>query len=382
MLSEVLYLDQNNIDSLAMFLDQVSLRKVIFRKGIYVLDRPITITQSYIEIVSENDDPNDVTIIGNSPNSHLLVLSNCHHVTVRGLTFKAEEDASICLTIESSHHTLVEYCRFFGGDDHFTVYYAGPKLAAGTATLAAYQNGQLDAHNVFTNNVVYSTWNGDALAFSLQKDGEVSNNVCRGGKIAIYMVVNCDVFYNRVIASHSHGIVVSLPTHNTRVYGNYIREPTSSGITIMSQLEHGDFEKTPNYNKIEKNHIEISKHHGIEIVDSIDTEISNNIVKNSSDVGVYLYRSSGCHIANNQISGSTTGILIDVDTNSNVVELNTIASYPPKISSRAVFLLTDTINNLIQSNLVTGETISNTIEDFGSNCIENNVHDTWRDTGA
>ena len=99
-------------------------------------------------------------------------------------------------------------------------------------------------------------------------------------------------------------------------------------------------------------------------------------------MGVYLYRSSGCRLANNQIGGSTTGILIDVDTNSNVVELNTIASYPPKISSRAVFLLTDTINNLIQSNLVTGETISNTIEDFGSNCIENNVHDTWRDTGA
>ena len=374
---EILYVDQSNFSNLQMIIDQVNLRKIIFRNGHYEIEQPIKIDKNYIEISSENDDPTDVIITNSKINGYVIILSNCHHVTIRGLTLSAKMNTSIALTVENSNHTLVEKCRFFGGDDHFTVYYSGPKLDAGPPTLNAYDNDILNVNNIFYNNIIYSNWNGDTLAFSLQKFGKVYNNVFCGGKIAIYMVKDSEIFYNKIFDSHSHGIVVSIPSQRLVIIGNYIQSSTSSAINLMNQIEHGPYNGIipieGHQIVINANVIEDSKHIGIELTDANTVEIKQNVISNSVN-GIYLHKSKSCKVYENNIKSCHIGIAIDVESENNLVSENKILSYYPVLTKWAIVSHLNTSDNKVTDNSFLGQYSSNAIEDFGiDNTFLNNV---------
>ena len=238
------------------------------------------------------------------------------------------------------NNNVIDNCIIKGGSETFAVYIAGASYTIGDDTLTAFNNNDLQYNNKIINCYLYSSWNGDAFSFSLQKNGVFSNNYCEGGRIAFYMCRESECNNNKIVNSLAQGIFVAAPCQDNVIIGNKIHISVSSGIKVQNQLEHtpllanqGAFN-----NIISNNSIYGCNNTGIEITGTLSFEVRGNIISNNtiSDVdnhGIYLQDAYANTIDGNTIknarSDSTTyargsGIyMVQRVTNNNITN-NTI----------------------------------------------------------
>jgi parallel beta-helix repeat protein len=309
-------------------------------------------------------------------------------VKIRNISLHVPHSKKVALVVASSHQTTVSNCYFYGNDDNFTVYYAGPgTLEAGLDTLEAYRDHRLDRDNVFSHNVVYTNFSGDAVSFSLQENGVFRQNIVRGGKLAVYMCRNTEVSQNCVYDANSQGLFVSLPSHNLSITKNHFYHCQFAGITVKQQLEHidpsGELNARSNYEiSISQNTIYDNDHIGIEINDGQDILVNDNHFLHNRFRGIYLLNSNRVILKNNVFSYFLVAIELVNITNSQI-NSNEFYTIHPQVTERALMMLeTDDLmneNNCVCNNRFVGK-MTEPIHDpnpHDSNIIGQNEHQEY-----
>lgn len=343
-----------------------------FEPGVYTLTKPLVIDRENVVLAGLHAAP-DVHIKQTTVDNDALVI-RASRVSVHHLSIHCENGNGIAVTHSDVSWTSVEHCHIYGSETYFAVYIAGKTLPPGEGTLQGYANGDLDAYNVFDNNIVYSKWSGDAISFSLQKYGSVRNNVVRGGQFSIYMVRDCIVSNNHVYDSSSYGIGISLPSHDLVVSNNHIEKCQSSGIALRPQLEHGEFAKESYRIDVKNNIIENVAYLGIEVTDSIDVNVVSNYVRRPKDTAIYVLRSENVVVADNRLSYFPKGIMLDVGTSQVTVKLNRLFSIYPDEAVFGVWMEVDTSNNSIVQNSLYGRYSNTPAKDLGTaNTVDQNA---------
>ena len=117
------------------------------------------------------------------------------------------------------------YQPFFG--DTSSRYEEGEK-----ETVDAYRGGYLDENNAVRNNEIYSGFDGDALVFTFQRNGEVSGNRIVKGSISLYMNRDTACRSNTVMNAPTYGIHLTLPSDNVYIDANRIVRSGASAIRV------------------------------------------------------------------------------------------------------------------------------------------------------
>lgn len=349
----------------------------IFDKGNYYLNDALLINKNNIVFKSAYCTARDVHIFQNNSQKDSIVINNCNGTKLIGISIHNTHVGKIALTLASVNYSLVESCNIYGNSDTFSVYYAGPKnLTAGQSTLSAYTNKELDNINVFRKNVVYAKWSGDSVSFSLQKNSNFTDNIIRGGKVAVYMCSGCAIENNIIYDSTTNGIYLSFPSDNITIANNKIYECQASAIKMANQVEHGPF--TPfNYSiKVSDNKIYDAKFYAIELNYAREiTIIDNNFV--STDIyGIYCYQCHNIRVTGNTISYFTVGVWFEAGTNIYIYYNKFNSVYPDE--SNNVVKMVQSSNGAINDNLIHGNIKydifaidnTNTNIDIGTNPIK------------
>ena len=325
---------------------------IILEKGTYSLGQTLVLEKEGTRIMGATGIAEDVHLIQESNQDGIVIRGK--NIALHGISVHVKTGENICLVNQSSHWTDVQNCTFYGSDQYFAVYYVGPEhLLAGQETIVAYQNGALDSNNIFDNNIIYATWTGDSVSFSLQKNGSFRNNLVRGGKVAIYMCKTCQVTNNYVTDSTTNGIFVSLPSVDLMINENFVSRCVQSGISIRKQLEHGDYNDLVNNITLKGNIILDTQFHGMEINDCHQVVVSGNEVKVVKEDGIYLLHSSDAMVNNNVIINARTGIVMDITSGPGQVKNNQIYSIEPSPCNHA--LVFDQVSDyLVENNQFVG----------------------------
>lgn len=344
------------------------------KPGNYEIYDQILINSDNIQIIGESGDPKDVHIFQKTLDKNGIVI-NADNITIKYISVHVETGGGISLTCKASDRTIVEYCHFYGNDNTFTVFYSGPELSSGIDTLNGYDNDILDSGNIFKNNIVYSKWSGDCVAFSLQKNGFVLNNLIRGGKLAIYMVKDVNVMHNYIYDSSAHGIFCSFPSKNIIMSYNTIRDCVSSAITCKMQLEHGEYTNSAigiGNISITNNMIQDAGYIGIE-VNNYKGKINNNNILWTKEVAIFINNSSDTEIINNVCSHFLRGIHVDINVTNLSINNNKLYSVYPENATFGVLIEPNTSNVVVMNNDISGQCTTDYIRNNGDNTIGNNT---------
>lgn len=316
----------------------------------------------YITKILLIDRPN-VKFIGNGYNQVHIIQQNMYDgfdvesdgFDMRNISLHVEHNDKVAIIFAGCNNTSITNCYIYGNSTTFSVYYAGPHLTAGDETVNAYNSGNLDSNNVFKSNVVYSNFSGDAISFSLQKDGIFTDNIIRGGKVAVYMCRDVIIKRNDIYDSTSEGIYLSLPSYNVAISSNKIYNCQSSGIKIAEQIEHPNFEKNKYDITISNNKFTSSYINSIAINDCNTIFVIDNMFLENGENAVYVARSNNVHMVNNVISYFNVGVII-FGTENLTFTNNELYSIYPKLSTKFVQIIdSDTINvsyNFVKGNIL------------------------------
>ena len=296
---------------------------------------------------------------------------------MRYISLHCEHDGKVALTVAGCHNTDVEYCYIYGNATTFSIYYAGPKVAAGYPTISAYFRNKLDYNNIFANNVVYSKWAGDAVSYSLQSYGYFGYNMVRGGKVAIYMCKNTKVMGNTIYDSSTQAIYISLPSHRLQICANKIFECDNSGIKIADQVEHGSFYIKDQYNiSIFNNIIYDSKTNAIELNNTIGYDIYNNNIISTDFNAIYLLKSPNGNIHHNKLSYSKIFVIVEQSPNVDIHH-NVCYSIYPTNSNHMVNVTVGSTNAKVHDNMLFGKLISVLVKQQADSIVNNNYQQLY-----
>lgn len=222
-------------------------------------------------------------------------------------------------------------CRVMGSATTFAVFAAGASTSAGAQTITNFNSNTLQEGNVIEDNYLYSTWNGDAFSFSLQKNGSISRNKCYGGRIAFYMTRNSNCSDNSIVNSANQGIFVGAPSWDNVISGNSIYMPASAGIKQQNQLEHPVSGMNALRNAVFGNTVEKAGGIGIEINESQNCTFSNNTFDTPNGHGIYMQTASNNSVCGNVIrnpneagDGTSAGIFMTSNVTDNSIANNEI----------------------------------------------------------
>lgn len=285
------------------------------------------------------------------------------------ISLHVEHDDKVALTVANCNNIIVKNCVIYGNSTNFTVFFAGPEVSAGSATLNAYDSDNLCMNNVFEKNIIYTKWSGDCVSFSLQYAGSLCNNIIRGGKIAIYMCKYTNVSKNIIYDSVSSGIFLSLPSHNIILESNHVYECQESGIVIKNQQEHGLFNSSDYFVKINKNTVYDTNFHNIEMNDCFEIEITKNKLFATNNVAIYVLRSGKVGMTNNLIGQFQKALHVIQSSNCsfNNNECSSIFPY----QSEYVADLDDTNNIEIKNNEIRGKILNDIVREINS--VDNEI---------
>ena len=184
-------------------------------------------------------------------------------------------------------------------------------------TVEAYRGGYLDDQNVVRNCDIYSDYQGDAIFFAFQRNGEVSGNKITRASISIYMNRDTKVSGNTLNSSPLYGIHVSLPSDNVYVESNKITGSGGSGIKVARvDLEDEEDQTIPTVATHERPQYRAT---GI--------RISNNNVALSSTIGIEVEMSHGALIAENTVSRTLYSAVYLQHTDSTIVHDNRLEDF-------------------------------------------------------
>lgn len=349
---------------------------IYIKPGNYTLSQTIHIEKDNVRLIGLSENPKDVHIYQTNLEMDALNIS-AKNVTINGLSIHIDPNVNqICIGMASCHWCNITNCCFYGSNSHFTVFLAGPKhLTEGQGTLDAYVMGDLDTHNIFDGNVVYSQWDGDAISFSLQRYSCFRNNTLFGCKTAVYMTRDCMITGNIFLNSTTNGLFCSLPIENTTVENNLIKYANAGGIVIRNQGEHGEFISDDHFINIKKNVIDDCQYIGIEINDADDLDICQNIIINCHNAPIYMSNSHSIRIDSNKMINIRQPIIVDVGCNTIHVKMNEMLSQPVTMAPHAIKVLSSALVNIDQ-NVIRGEYGSEIIKIIDSTTeLTSNVHE-------
>ena len=273
---------------------------ILVKNGVYYVNDTIQVSADNVFI--EGESATGAVIIQQSMGKDLLAISG-NNVMIKNLTLDTQSFQAQAAVVEQGVSGLtIEGNIIYGGGNTFTVFFAGPSsVTAGLQTLMAYRDNHLSNNNKFINNTVTcdTTFTGDAVSFSLQSNGIVSDNRLNGCMLAVYMTRDSQVKGNLIEHSPNHSIYVSLPTENLIVSDNKLIDSTYSGINITPQGEHP-------YHSINSNNILIS---------------DNLIVANFNGIGIDGFRNNFQITSSEDESFSEDGLLKNVKVESNEISI-------------------------------------------------------------
>lgn len=370
-----------------------TINKFVLPSGTYYLNNILTITKPGLSIIGQGN-ASEIHIYQQNTDSDGINI-RADSVTIRNVSVHVPHSKKIALTVANCNNSIVTNCYFYGNRDFFTIYYAGPVVSAGEATIEAYLTNRLDSNHTFKKNVIYANYSGDAVSFSLQYNGIFQCNIIRGGKLAVYMCRDTKIIDNNIYDSNSNGIFISLPSHNLTISNNDIYECTDSSLIIKQQTEHtylnGDNVALSDYNiNISNNSFYDNNYFGIEIKDGQNINIYNNKYLRNANRGIYLQSCLNINITNNIFSYFKVAIEL-LNVRECTINKNTFYSVYPSETEKGIVLRTYAINeimginynNTISDNNFKGEiTYPVTIVDpqpDDTNIITNNKHDQFYD---
>jgi hypothetical protein len=346
----------------------------ILSAGKYNIINVFQIFTNNIRLLGKTGDAKDVHIF-QTQNFDGLDL-NASNVVIQDISFHCLFSKKVCATIAMANNTVISGCHFYGAPDYFCIFYAGPSnLIEGESTLNGYTNYNLDTGNIFYNNVIYTSYTGDSVSFSLQYKSQFVGNYIRGGKVAIYMCRTTNVYNNVFSDSTTNGLYVSLPSDNLSIIGNKIYSSSHSGIRISNQMEHGPF--TPyNYNILIKHNIIFgSKIYGIELNYLNGISIIDNKLLSGQTMGIYSFNGTNITIKNNKIAYFNYAVYFE-KTNNSIIDSNTITSVFPNLGKNSIKIVNDiiSINNAISNNIINGQLLYDVIVNGNiNNPVTNNI---------
>ena len=355
----------SNIDNI--LIDNPTIDTFIFEPGMYYLTKILKITRPNVNFTGTTN-AKDIHIFQTNVNQDgINVIS--HFFYMSNISVHVEHPAYVALIVANAHNSIIENCYFYGNPTTFTVYYAGPSVNAGIDTINAYNNNNLDKSNIFRNNVVYSKWSGDSVSFSLQLNGTFFKNIIRGGKVAVYMCKRTTIRNNVIYDSTSHGVYLSLPSHNVTINKNKIYECANSAIIIKDQVEHGVFVPTPYNINISENFLYDAKFNGIEANNLITATLNNNKLLSSDNNGFYFLNCSDVRIISNTIAYFNVAFWLE-NTNNCTIDNNSVYSVYPSYGNNVVKFV-NSIDNTVSNSNINGTMATNTF--YGGNTVNNNT---------
>ena len=209
------------------------------------------------------------------------------------------------------------YQPFFG--DTSSRYEEGEK-----ETVDAYRGGYLDENNAVRNNEIYSGFDGDALVFTFQRNGEVSGNRIVKGSILLYMNRDTACRSNTVMYAPTYGIHLTLPSDNVYIDANRIVQSGASAIRVARMDMDGgsgpmthdiqqiikppptaSTDERPQYRatgiQIISNRIHDAQTVGIEIETTHGTLITDNIISRTRLSAICLQHSDQAIVSANHL---------------------------------------------------------------------------------
>lgn len=340
--------------------------------GTYNLSTQLNVNSNNIQIIGTSNNANDIQILCNSGNAINVTADN---FVLKFVSINCP--IGIALTCSNNNYATIQYCTFYGSDTNFTIYFSGPTVSSDQDLFDHYNNNDLSDRNSITNSIIYSKWNGDAVSFSLQKNGLISNNILRGCKLSIYMIRDTDVLFNYISDSQAHGIYCSLPSDTVNIQYNTVINSLVSSIASKLQLEHTGTSQIIGNINISNNFVRSSQYYSIEISDLINSQITNNVLSETAQVGIYLLRCTNFILSSNTLIEFDVGINIDINSINNTITANNIFSVYPDISHAGITLANNTSNNIVSTNYVSGTYLSAPIQDNGINNTitnDNTIH--------
>lgn len=336
----------------------------VFQAGAYSMVNAFWITNPGIQLLGMTGNPNDV-IITQTGNADGIVI-NADHTILQSISVICQQSGQVCLTAESANNTVVSNCYFTGASDTFTIYYSGPTtLTQGASTLNGYANYTLDTGNVFYQNVIYTSYSGDSVSFSLQYNGQFVGNVIRGGRLAVYMCRTVNIYNNQITDSNSHGMYVSFPSDNLSIIGNSIYGSTYSAIKMSNQMEHGAFTTYPYNIIIQCNTLFNSGLYGLDLNYADGLQIQNNTLTVGQTMGIYMYSCTNTVMQSNKIAYFNYGFWLEASNNC-TVQNNTIMSIYPKNGQIGVNITLNSSSITVSGNTIMGPYLAQIIFDQGT----------------
>ena len=369
----------SNIDTLLT--DYPTHNTFYFDAGSYYITKVLKITRPRVNFIGLQK-ASLVHIFQSDPNyDGIAVKTGGDYFTITNISVHVPHDNKIALTVAGCRNTTIQNNYWYGNATTFSIYYAGPNVAAGDPTINAYNTNALDAYNVFKYNVVYSKWSGDAVSYSLQINGKFSQNIIRGGKLAVYMCKRTTISNNYIYNSSSSGMYVSLPSHNVVISKNVIYECKDSAIKICNQTEHPNFTPSPyNINIVSNTLFDIDTI-GIELNDCDTVTIKSNKLSSADVIGIYLLRSANINLDGNKMGYFHIAFDLELSTNS-IIQNNILYSIYPNDTSFLIKLRTGSNNNSVINNVCSGKFSENPIyvtNDCVNNTFSGNIFNTYYD---
>lgn len=103
--------------------------------------------------------------------------------------------------------------------------------------------------------------------------------------------------------------------------------------------------------------------------------IKDNVIKWTKKFSVYLLKSTDVTIENNLCAQAQRFIFLDINCTNNIIQNNNLFSVFPNISEHAIVIENSSIDNIAESNNISGTYTSSTTTDIsGLNNVNNNYN--------
>ena len=299
-------------------------KKIIMNSGAYEVDSALTIEQD--GVIIEGLDKNNTSIIQLDSGKDLFIIKS-NNVIIRNLTLDAvTHDAQAVIVEAGASNLLVENNNIYGGSNIIPIFFAGPPVAPGETNSVVKDetidvflgNGEsqydFSKNNKIKNNYVSTYYNGSALAFSLQQNGEISGNTIIGGTLNLSLNKDITVTNNTIGYSTQSAVSINLPSANVTVSQNTILSPGLHGIMMLPHYEeHGHQDENIVSNTIEiSNNTITASVYGIALQgynDSHETwgslsgvTVNNNTINQKDFSGMWFYDLSNVEVDSNTIN--------------------------------------------------------------------------------
>ena len=159
-------------------------RDILVRAGRYEVASAIVFDRPDVTVRGENRQT--VRFVQTNDDADLFVV-RADNVTIAEITLDTSVAGQAAFVESNAHQVTLMDSIINGGDNVFTIFFAGPNVAQGDETLNAFEAGALSRGNRLIGNVINTRFVGDSVSFSLQADGEVRDNILNGGMLAVYV---------------------------------------------------------------------------------------------------------------------------------------------------------------------------------------------------